>query len=144
MSYEFHVERVIDATPDEVFDALTDPVAQREWWSDGRPIEAGCDLRVGGRAFVQWTADAGHTCRADQTFVEIVRPTRLVYTEVVREPDVAPYECLLTFTLTPQDGKTLLRLHHTGFPTTDERDRHERGTGIFLDRMARFATRVHR
>jgi uncharacterized protein YndB with AHSA1/START domain len=141
MSYDFRIERLLDASPDDVFEALTDPVAQRAWWSNGEPVTAGCDLRVGGRAFVEWTADEGHTCRAEQTFIEITRPTRLVFKEVVIEPDAPTYECTLTITLTAQDGKTLFALHHTGFPSAEERDRHERGTRIFLDRLGRFVIR---
>jgi uncharacterized protein YndB with AHSA1/START domain len=139
MSYEFRMERLIDATPNEVFDALTDPEAQRQWWTEGAsPVEAGCDLRVGGRAHVAWTGDEGQQCRAEQTYLEIERPFRLKFSEVVIEPLSPPYECVLTFTLAEKDGKTLLALHHQGFPTAEERDRHERGTGIFLDRMSRF------
>ncbi len=142
MTYEFRIERLIDASPNDVFEALTDPVAQREWWTAGASdVQAECDLRVGGRAFVEWTADEGHTCRAEQTFIEIVRPTRLVFTEVVIEPHSPTYECTLTMTLTDQDAKTLFVLHHTGFPSAAERDKHERGTNIFLERLGRFAAR---
>lgn len=139
MSYEFHMERVIDATPNEVFDALTDPMAQRQWWTAGAStVDAGCDLRVGGQAYVAWTGDEGQRCRAEQTFLEIERPSRLRFVEVVIEPASPPYECVLTFTLEEEDGKTRLVLHHQGFPTAAERDRHERGTGVFLHRMSRF------
>jgi uncharacterized protein YndB with AHSA1/START domain len=143
MNHEFRIERLIDASPDDVFDALTDPVAQREWWTAGAsPVRAECDLRVGGRASVEWTADDGHTCRAEQRYIEIERPKRLVFTETVFEPDADVYECTLTMTLTERDGKTLLVLHHTGFPTAAERDKHERGTEIFLDRLNAFVSRA--
>ena len=33
MSYELRVERLIDATPEEVFDAYTDPEAMRVWFT---------------------------------------------------------------------------------------------------------------
>lgn len=142
MSYDFRVERLIDASPDEVFEALTDPAAQREWWSPSGPVRAECDLRVGGGAHVEWTADEGHTCRAEQIFVEIDRPRLIVYRETVIEPSSPVYECTLTITLEDRDGKTLFTLVHEGFPTPDERDKHQRGTGIFLDRLQRFVTRT--
>ena len=142
MSHGFQIERHIDATADEVFEALTDPATQREWWSPNRAVDAECDLRVGGRAHVQWTAEEGHTCRAEQVFVEIDRPRLLVYRETVIEPSSPVYECTLTITLEERDGKTLFTLVHEGFPTEAERDKHERGTGIFLDRLTRYVSRA--
>ena len=139
MTYEFTLERIIDASPDEVFDAITDADGMPDWWaSEGKSVKAKADVRVGGTAFVEWETDEGHTCRAEQTYVEVVRPRRLVFTETVREPDVPPYECTLTMTFADEDGKTRYTLHHTGFPTAEERDRHERGTGIFTDRLTRY------
>jgi glutathione S-transferase len=135
VSYEFDIQRLIDASPEAVFDAMTDPAAQREWWTGADDVEAECDLRVGGSSFVEWTTDDGHRCRAEQTYVEVVRPDRLVLRETVYEHNVTPYECVLSFTFEDRDGKTLLRLRHTGFPTDEERSRHERGTQIFLDRL---------
>ena len=32
MIYDLKVQRVFDATPEDVFDALTDPDAQKEWY----------------------------------------------------------------------------------------------------------------
>jgi len=139
MSYEFTIERLIDASPDEVFDAMTDPAAQRDWWSPGE-VDAECDLRVGGTSFVEWTTDEGHRCRAEQSYVEVQRPHRLVFSEVVIEPDAPTYECTLTVTFEDRDGKTFYTLHHTGFPTAEERDKHQRGTGVFLDRLEGFVS----
>lgn len=138
MTYEFEIERLIDASPEEVFDALTDPDAQREWWTGAGDVDAGCDLRVGGSSFVEWTTEDGHRCRAEQTYVEVVRPSRLVFRETVYEHDVAPYECTLTVTFEDKDGKTLYRLHHTGFPTEAELNKHRAGTLLFLDRLAAY------
>ena len=41
MSHDLRVERWFDATPGEVFDAYTDPDAQREWYQD-QPSPPGC------------------------------------------------------------------------------------------------------
>lgn len=144
MNYEFTLERLIDATPDEVFEALTNPVAQREWWTGDDDVEAACDLRVGGSAFVEWTTEKGHRCRAEQTYLEIDPPRRLVFNETVIEPDAPVYQCTLTITLEDQAGKTLYTLHHTGFPTVEERDKHEAGTKSFSGRLERYLARVKR
>jgi glutathione S-transferase len=139
MTYEFTLRRIFDASVEEVFDAITDPVGQREWWTEGVGfVDTGGDVRIGCTTFVEWDTDDGHRCRAEQTFVEIDRPRRLVFKETVNEPGVPPYECTLTMTFEDEDGKTSYTLHHTGFPTVEERDRHERGTGVFCDRLAKY------
>ena len=45
-----------DATPETVFDAFTDPEAQRERYADAPDwvVESACDLRVGGRWTIQF------------------------------------------------------------------------------------------
>jgi len=47
---------VDDATPETVFDAFTDPEAQRERYADAPDwvVESACDLRVGGRWTIQF------------------------------------------------------------------------------------------
>ena len=140
--YEFTLERTFAAPPAEVFDALVDPGAQRSWWGGDRDIvRAACDLRVGGAASIEWGPAEGALIRAHQVFREIERPHRLVYDETVTQATSPVYECRLTFTFAPVLGQTRLSLHHVGFPTPEERDMHERGTGIFLDRLGRYLQR---
>ena len=57
MSYELRVERLIDATPEEVFDAYTDPEAMKVWFTilnEGMIVENEIDLRVGGTWVSAW------------------------------------------------------------------------------------------
>jgi uncharacterized protein YndB with AHSA1/START domain len=118
---------------------MTDPAGQREWWTDGRSaVDTGGVVRIGQTTFVEWDREQGGRCRAEQTYVEIERPVRLVMKETVHEPDVPPYECTLTMTFTDENGKTRYTLHHEGFPTLEERDRHEGGTRIFCERLAKY------
>jgi uncharacterized protein YndB with AHSA1/START domain len=53
MSHDLRLERVYDAAPEVVFDAFTDPDAQKELYADAPDwvVESEIDLRVGGR----WT-----------------------------------------------------------------------------------------
>jgi uncharacterized protein YndB with AHSA1/START domain len=135
--YEFRLERLFDASPELTFDEMLDPKAQLEWWGgDGEIVRATCDLRVGGTATIEWGPSEAALIRTDQVFREIERPHRLVYAETVRQAGFPIYECLLTFALVPIGDKTRLTLHHTGFPTLEQRDLHQRGTGIFFDRLA--------
>ncbi|MEX0875590.1 MAG: SRPBCC domain-containing protein [Actinomycetota bacterium] len=84
----------------------------------------------------------GRLIRAEQVFLEIDRPRRIVYTETVIETGAPIYECVLTFTFEPLDGKTRMTLVHKGFPSTEEREKHERGTGIFLDRLESYMAKT--
>ena len=57
MTRDLRVERVLDAAPEAVFDAFTDPDAQWEMYADAPDwvVRSECDLRVGGR----WTIEFG-------------------------------------------------------------------------------------
>jgi hypothetical protein len=46
--------------------------------------------------------------------------------------------------LAPVGDKTRMTLHHTGFPTPEQRDIHQYGTGIFFDRLAGHLERLKR
>ncbi len=138
MSYDFRLERVIDATPEELWSAMFDPEEQMRWWAaTGETTRASADLRPGGKASVEWGSD-GRVMRAEQVFLEIDRPRLVKLTETVFEPDSPVYECVLTFTFEPVGEKTRLTLVHTGFPSAGERDKHERGTRIFFGRLEHY------
>ena len=137
--YEFNIERTMEAPPARVFDALLDPEEQLLWWGGERDtVRTTCDLRVGGTASIVWGQSADALIRADQVFREIDRPNRIVYDETVTQAVSPVYACRLTFTLDGMGDSTRLSLHHVGFPTLEERNLHEGGTRIFLDRLARY------
>lgn len=142
-TYAFTLERVFEAAAELTFDEMLDPRAQLEWWgADGDIVRATCDLRVGGTATIEWGPSEATLIRTDQLFREIQRPHHLVYAETVRQTGFPVYECLLTFTLVPVGDKTRMTLNHTGFPTPEQRDIHEHGTGIFFDRLAKHLERA--
>jgi uncharacterized protein YndB with AHSA1/START domain len=72
-------ERTLDATPEEVFDAWTEPAQVTRWWDpSGTPLVA-CtiDLRPGGGLrFVT----AGHAPPFEGTYDVIDRPGRIEFT----------------------------------------------------------------
>src|SRR6266511_4016172 len=51
VSHNLKLERRFDVAPEVVFDAFTDPQAQKELYADAPDwiVESQCDLRVGGR-----------------------------------------------------------------------------------------------
>jgi len=141
--HEFMLERIFGAPPEVTFDVMLDPQAQLEWWGgEGAIVRATCDLRVGGTATIEWGESEATLIRTDQVFREIKRPHRVVYAETVRQTGFPVYECLLSFSLAPVGDKTRITLRHTGFPSPEQRDMHERGTGIFFDRLAAYLERA--
>ena len=139
MSHDLRVERWFDATPEEVFDAYTDPAAQREWYQDqpGWIVQAECDLRVGGQWTVAFGPPGAEPYRETNVFKQVDRPRRLVYTSRVTMPDGSGFDTGMVVTFQERDGRTQMTIVHTGFPSAELRDDHRGGWPGFLDRLER-------
>lgn len=139
MSHDLRVDRLIDASPEEVFDAFTDPAAQTEWYRDqpGWTVDvAGSDLRVGGG----WHVSFGEPGNVYQEIVRIEEydpPRRLVYAETFVSPDGSRFQTTVTVTFQGVGGKTRLVVEQTGFPSEAVRDAHQGGWPNFLARLER-------
>ena len=107
---EIIMTRAFDATPDLVFDALTKPELVKRWllgppgWS--MPI-CEIDLKVGGAYRYVWRHEDGREMGMGGTYREIVRPERIVNTELF---DKAWYsgDCLVTTHLAEQGAGTTM------------------------------------
>ena len=129
MTYEFEMERLLDASPDVVFDTIVDPALQGEVLADvieGWAVKKfDIDLRVGGT----WTTEfgpmdgRGSTDVITNVFTEVDRPRRLAYDTtmfVSQWGRSVSFKEVITFE--EQDGKTLLRVVQMGFETEADRD----------------------
>ena len=123
---ELRAQRVLPATPDEVFDAYTDAEKQRTWFAilDTEPgiVEIEVDLRVGGQQTAVWGPSRDELFRETQTFLEIDRPHRLVTDSVGSSPDGATMATRVVVTFEAVDGGTLMSVVQSGFPTPEIRD----------------------
>ena len=139
MSYELRLERLIDASPEEVFDAFTDPAAQREWYRDqeGWNVEAGGELRVGGRWEVAFGPVGEAPYRESNRFTEIQRPHRLAYRSTFHMPDGRSFDTAMVVTFEAKQGKTLLTIVQSGFEREQDRNDHQGGWPGFLERLGR-------
>jgi uncharacterized protein YndB with AHSA1/START domain len=139
MSYELRLERLIDATPEEVFDAFTDPNAQKEWYQDqdGWKVDAGGDLRAGGRWEVAFGPPGQAPYREANRFSEVARPHRLAYESRFHLPDGRTFDTTLVITFEAKQGKTLLTIRQSGFATEQDRNDHQGGWPGFIDRLER-------
>jgi uncharacterized protein YndB with AHSA1/START domain len=125
MSYELRVERLIDASPEEVFDAYTDPDAQKVWYSirdQGMIVENEVDLRVGGKWVSAWGFKHDEMFRETNIFEVIDRPHRLVSKSSGSSPDGSTLDTDVEVTFRDEGGKTLMTVVQTGFPSEDMRD----------------------
>jgi uncharacterized protein YndB with AHSA1/START domain len=143
VTHDLEFTRLIDATPEEVFDAFTDPQGQEAFYGQDDPgwiVESHCDLRVGG----VWTVDFGPSrhelYRHRHVFQVIDRPRRLVLASTETRLDGSSFHTTLEFRFEAQDGKTLMTMAR-GFPTVELRDEHTRGLPNAFDRLERIVGR---
>lgn len=100
-------ERRYDASPDELWSALTEPERLGRWLADVAELE----LRVGGRFLLQWQEGDG-TQETDGTILAF-EPGRLLELNWTYpgEPD-----SVARFELRPDGEGTILVLDHRGLP----------------------------
>lgn len=147
MSYELRVERLIDASPEEVFDAYTDPEAQKIWFTildEGMTVENEVDLRVGGKWVSSWGFTPDETFREINTFQVIERPHRLVSKSSFTSPDGSTMDTDVEITFRDEGGKTMMTVVQSGFPDEAIRDfvANTAWIGAFERINAYFAARV--
>jgi uncharacterized protein YndB with AHSA1/START domain len=142
MSHDLRLERVYRAPPELVFDAFTDPDAQKELYADAPDwiVEADCDLRVGGRWTVTFGPPGATPARESNVFQVVERPRRLVYASTMTMPDGATIDTGMEVTFQPEDGGTRLTIIQRGFPTARLRDEFEGGWASILDGLGRVVT----
>lgn len=114
------VERFIRADPDRIYRALTVAEEMERWFFSSVTT----DPRVGGEYRMQWRSaqDATRDHERFGTYTRLI-PNELVEFEWhgVRKAQAGSLPpTLVTITLTPQPGGTLLRLVHSGWPTDDD------------------------
>jgi uncharacterized protein YndB with AHSA1/START domain len=127
------IRRRLFAPIGDVFRWWTEAERLEEWMSPTGTVEAEVDLRVGGALRIVMKSGDTVIEHLGQ-YVEIERPTRLVFTW--RSPFTGPAPSVVTVELEPDgDGATLLYLVHSELPeaaATSHRD----GWGSMLDRLA--------
>jgi uncharacterized protein YndB with AHSA1/START domain len=136
------LEHTFAASPEEVFDAWTNPEVLARWWM-ARPnySSPGCDvdLRVGGRYTLRMRDnDSGNLHAVGGEYREVDRPRRLVYTwcwEGSADPHPG-HVSLVTVEFDGDERSTTVRLEHAGLPSDDSRARHGEGWVAVLEVLA--------
>jgi uncharacterized protein YndB with AHSA1/START domain len=135
----------IDASPEAVFKAISDPSELTNWFPDAAILES----KVGGKTKFTYYKDSKRitTCARDHDktnegrVLEFVKNEKLVYTwQHMDVPDFP--ETIVTWELEEiSKNKTRLTLTHTGFTSNDQVQAHSEGWSFFLNELASYLTR---
>lgn len=138
------LEHSFRASPEEVFDAWTNPAVLARWWGV-RPTQRspGCDvdLRVGGRYLLQMQDhDTGVVVAVAGEYREVDRPHRLAYTWCWQgDGGLHPgHVSLVTVQFVADGERTTIVLEHSELASEDSRNGHAAGwRGVFACLAAR-------
>jgi uncharacterized protein YndB with AHSA1/START domain len=137
---ELRLARVIDAPPGVVFKAFTSIGGQQAFYGTDDPgwvVRSECDLRVGGLWTVTFGPSPHHLYHHRSVFEIIDRPRRLVLATTEHRPDGPSFDFSVEITFEEQDGRTLMTIIQSGFPTAELRDEHGRGVPNAFARLER-------
>ena len=140
MTGELRIERVIDATPEVVFDAFTTRGGQEAFYGTDAPgwiVESRCDLREGGLWTVTFGPSWDHLYEHRSVFEIVERPRRIRLATTERRPDGPSFVFSVEFTFEEQHGQTRMTIIQSGFPTEELREEHGRGVPHAFDRLER-------
>lgn len=142
---EIHVE----ASPDVVFEVITSPDHLKEWWPD----EAVLEPTPGYEGELVFGERGSPDAQIPKVTVVDAVPGRLFSFRWVYPEDEAASEAnslLVTFTLEPADGGTLLRMVETGWQDKDwtaeqleaDYQDHVSGWDHFIPRLGEYVSRL--
>jgi uncharacterized protein YndB with AHSA1/START domain len=133
------LERTLDAAPEQVFAAWTDPGLLKQWWgppgSTVKVVEI--DFRVGGR-YRLGIEQGQATYFVGGVYHAIEPPHKLVFTWRWENVDMDVGKSLVTIEFHANGRKTDLRLIHAQLPTEEARTAHREGWVGILEELARF------
>jgi len=137
-----HLEKILPAPPERVFDAFTDPEQLRHWWGPAGftvqrlqfDVVEGTDYRI------TMQPRDGDVFHIRGTFRAVEAPRRLVYTFRYEEPDPDDQETLVTLTFDPNHAGTRVVLDQEPFKTAARRELHRDGWTDTLERLEQSLT----
>jgi len=137
-THSLRVERLIAAPPERVFDYWTKAELLAKWLAPGEMtvLASEVDLQPGGAYFVTMRRPDGGTVTAKGIYLDIEPPRRVSFTWSSEDAECARgHESEVEIVLSVAPGGTRLVLTHTKFATADQRDRHQMGWGLCLDKL---------
>jgi len=134
------ISRIIRTSPEELFDAWTDPRLLLQWWGpEGTTIpDYTFDVRVGGawRTTMTNAAGDGQACSGVYTILE--RPRRIAMTWGWLRPDgTRGHETVITVTFEKAEGGTLMTLNQKAFQSAEQTVLHGEGWTSTFNKLVR-------
>jgi uncharacterized protein YndB with AHSA1/START domain len=131
------LKRRLNAPPERVFSAWTDPQKIARWFEPGQAKagtgQATIDARVGGRFRISFSMQGGEYSEVGGVYRELVPNQLLVFSWAWHS--TPERESLVTVSLKPDGEGTLLTLHHEQFFDQAACDGHQRGWISALDKL---------
>jgi len=119
----------IAAPPEVVFAYFVDPAKMRRWFGSHIHLEP----QTGGT----YSADINSQARARGTYVDVVPPSRVVFTFGWQDdPNIPPGSTTVEVTLAGDGDGTHVRLVHRGLQTPEMREQHRQGWDHYVARLA--------
>ena len=138
----FELSRIVEASPQRVFEAMTDPEQVAQWWGpEGFTCpEVTLDAKVGGAyRIAMQPPEGGELFHLAGEYLEVQPPTRLAYTFRWEPPDPDDRETVARLALHARDGATEVALTQGLFATEARRELHKAG---WTDTLARLASHL--
>jgi uncharacterized protein YndB with AHSA1/START domain len=137
-THSLRIERLIAAPPERVFDYWTKAELLAKWLAPGEMVcvDSETDLQPGGAWYVTMREPNGRTVTAKGIYLDIEPPRRLSFTWGSDDNGCAPgMESEVEILLSAAPGGTRLVLTHTKFESVEQRNRHQTGWGMCLDKL---------
>jgi uncharacterized protein YndB with AHSA1/START domain len=135
------IRRFINATPDRVYAAWTDPAQLKAWFGpeNVRTRSITADVQVGGKYRWDLTTPEGEEMSAFGEYRELLPGRKIVFTWQWDDDEAWKNQTsLVTVELSEHCDGTELRLKHEQLPSEESRDRHSEGWNSLLDQLERF------
>lgn len=141
---ELVLTRIIDAPPEKLFRAWTEPALIVQWFTPSPwiTVHAETDLRPGGSSLVVMRNPEGQEFPSRGVYLEVVKNEKLVFTDAYTaawEPSEKPFmTAILSFEALGDKTRYTARVHHW---TVADREAHEQmgfheGWGKATDQLA--------
>jgi uncharacterized protein YndB with AHSA1/START domain len=123
------VERVLSASPEQVFGAFLDPAKLVKWWGPQGFSILHCEVeaKVGGKWRIGMQSPDGSEHWIQGVYQEINVPHRLIFTWIWEKSEQVNPETTVTITLVGNQQQTQLHLVHELFATKVQHLGHEKG-----------------
>lgn len=133
----------VDAPHERVFKSLTEPAELAKWWGPHgfTTPEIALDLSVGGDYRFAMQPPDGEPFHLSGEFLEIVPPSRIVYTFRWDEPDPDDQETVVTLSLAAVGDATEVALSQGEFATQARLELHRNGWAEGFDKLRELIAR---